>query len=505
MRYTKKNYIILPSLLILAIHIYVPVACGQQVHTPGWQLLDLSKNGVMGISADLAYEKLLIGKNGVPVVVALIDGGVDTGHHELSSVLWQNKDEIPGNGKDDDNNGYIDDLHGWNFLGSAKGSFQQDNYDVVRQLRISTKGSLEADQLKNSIKESRLGAEQDLEEAKATVAAIDTIIDNIGTLNPTLVDLKKYRYRNYAEEQQLIKIVSALRQKPDLSSYRKHLLSLMDKSANELNYSLNIEYNPRKDKQFRIPFNGNSDVQGPWAVHGSHVAGIIAGRTIGVAKNNVKLMILRVVPAGDYLDEDMARAIRYATDNGAKVINISAGKSGSTNPTQIESAVQYAMNKDVLIVHASGNYGQLLEKGYYPRATDSRRGKANAWIEVGASSSSNDSTILLKASNYGKAVVDVFAPGANIRSCSPNNGYTEQSGTSMAAPIVAGIAGVLRSYYPTFSAEKIREIILGSVNHINYRVLTSSGIMVPFMDVCSSGGIANLYRALKQAERLKEQ
>lgn len=456
----------------------------------------------MGISSDLAYQELLQGRTGVPVVVAVIDGGIDTSHLELSPVLWRNSAEIPGNGKDDDNNGYVDDVHGWNFMGSKKGSFQQDNYDLVRLLRQSTKGSAEAEQLQASVNDNRRRVQQELQETKITIEALEAIVEGIGNPNPSLADFKNYHYSNYVQEQQLLLIVAALKYNFDLPAYREHLQSIVSKATDELKYSLNISYNPRNGKEFSNPFNGNGDVQGPWAVHGSHVAGIIAGRAVGVAKNNVQLMILRTVPTGDFLDADMARAIRYAADNGAKVINISAGKSGSTDPGQLEAAVRYAMDKDVLIIHASGNSGELLEQGYYPRAAYNDGKKAKAWVEVGASGPENDSTLILKASNYGKSVVDVFAPGVKIRSCSPGNGYSKQSGTSMAAPVVSGIAAVLRSYFPELNAEKVCEAILDSVQKINYKIQIPNGIMVPFTETCAAGGVANLYLAVQLAQKL---
>jgi len=498
----KFKHFFLSLVVLLAIHIYSPMVCAQAVQGGSWQMLDLKKDRVMGISANLAFETLLGHRSALPVIVAVIDGGVDTLHKELKNILWRNAGEVANNRIDDDHNGYVDDVHGWNFLGSPKSSFQYDNYDLIRNLRSAPKGTTEAEQLQLTLEGSRKLVQQDINDTKATIAAVDSIVAGIRKSNPTVDDFKNYRYLDYAQEQQLLLIVAALKYRPDVVAYRKHLQSVLNKLMDDLNYSLNINYNPRQGKEFRQPFNGNSDVQGPWALHGSHVAGIIAGRSVGVAKNNVKLMILRTVPTGDYLDNDMAKAIRYAADNGAKVINISAGKSGVRDPDLIEAAIRYAMDKDVLIVHASGNYGQLLEQGYYPQSTYKQGGKAKAWIEVGASGPTNDSTLILKASNYGKSVVDVFAPGVNIRSCAIGNEYSEQSGTSMAAAVVSGIAAVLRSYYPGFTAEKISKIILDSCQEVGHKVEASNGIMIPFTETCVSGGIVNLYRALRLAETL---
>jgi subtilisin family serine protease len=505
MKLRERKYIVLPLIVLLYTLLDLPGVSAQPLLKAGWHLGDRQIDQVMGISAERAYSILLPERTGIPVVVALIDSGVDTAHRDLSSVLWRNPGEIPGNGKDDDHNGYVDDVHGWNFMGSENGSFQNDNYDLIRQFRQSKPGSKEARDLQRTINDRRLNVQHEQEEAKQTLEALAEIVAGIGKLNPTIADFRNYRYRDHLQQMQLLKIVAALKQMPDLVAYQAYLQSRFDLANTQLNYALNSSYNPRKGETFNDPFSGNGDIQGAWTIHGTHVAGIIAGRTVGVAKESVRLMVLRTIPAGDYLDADMARAIRYAADNGAKVINISAGKIGAMRPELIEAAIKYAMDKDVLIVHAAGNHGQQLKEGYYPRRIDREGNKAKAWLEVGASGPVIDSTLVLQASNYGKAVVDLLAPGFKIHSCSPGNGYAEESGTSMAAPVVSGIAAVLRSQYPKLTAEKICEIIMGSVCKVDFLVRAPNGEMVPLTEICAAGGIANLYKAMKNIEKLKEQ
>ena len=484
-------------------------AIGQEIKKNNWQHLDPQRDSVMGISSDRAYGEKLRGRTGVPVIVAVIDGGLDTAHRDFQGLLWRNPGEIPGNGKDDDHNGYIDDVHGWNFLGSAKGSFQYDNLDLVRQLRTAVKASnrKQASQFREELAQKRASWRQIREASEKDLDVLRRMLDGISNPNPQEKDFRAYRYKNPAEQQLLLRIVAGFKQGLDFGTFRDALESRYRNAREQLDYWQNPDYDPRKDKAFRRPFYGNGDVQGPLSGHATHVAGIIAAKGVspeggrGIAQN-VRLMVLRTVPTGDYLDEELALAIRYAADQGAKVINVSIGKSTALQPELIDAAVQYAMDKDVLIVHAVGNLGKLLEQGAYPKKNYQNGGQAKAWIEVGASGMKDDANLLFRASNYGKAVVDVFAPGVGINSCVSGNGYAYLSGTSMAAPVVSGMAAVLRSYYPYLSASQIRQIILESVTKVNHPVKTSDGQMIPFSETCASGGVVNLNNAVGSAEKM---
>jgi subtilisin family serine protease len=510
MKSNKENCIALAMAALISILLWSgTVACGQDTCKNYWQHLDLKKDGFFGISSERAYQTLLKGKTGIPVVVAIIDGGVDTGHRDLKGVLWRNKKEIPDNGKDDDHNGYIDDINGWNFLGSVKGSFQYDNSDMVRQLRRARKeGKVdEVNRLQLALDKRRREIRGVLVSSKKELELITLIVSGIGKNSPGLQDFRKYRYRNLEEEKLLLKIVANFKQPGDFDRYRSYLETQYEQAIEQLRYWENEDYDPRKAKSFRKPFYGNADVKGPQAFHATHVAGLIGANNnteelqIGVART-AELMVLRVVPTGDFLDSEMASAIRYAADNGARVINISAGKSGSGDPALLDSAVRYAMEKDVLIVHASGNAGKALEKSAsYPMRYYSSGEHANAWIEVGASGPKDDASLLYAMTNYGRMAVDVFAPGVELYSCAPENRYAAYSGTSMATPIVTGIAAVLRSYYPELNAVEICEIIKQSVSKVDHAVKVPRGAMLPFREVCSSGGIVNLYNAVQAAER----
>jgi subtilisin family serine protease len=298
----------------------------------------------------------------------------------------------------------------------------------------------------------------------------------------------------------------------------------------EYKYQLNVDYDPRAklvgDNYANINerFYGNNDVKGPDAVHGTHVAGIIGAvrdNTIGMdgVSNHVKIMIVRCVPNGDERDKDVANAIRYAVDNGAKVINMSFGKYYGTNKEAVDEAVKYAMNRDVLIIHAAGNEGANLKgKQHFPvRKYADKSGEAKAWIEVGASQTDMQPAFF---SNYGKKDVDLFAPGYRIYSTTPGNQYQLLDGTSMASPVVTGCAALIRAYYPQLSAEQVKSILMNSVTKVSMKVKTpvddekkekanekgkeyKSGT-IKYSKLCKSGGIVNVYNAVKLADTMKK-
>lgn len=482
---------------------------GQEAHKKNWQHLDLDADRIFGVSADKAYRKLGT-KKGVKVIVAIIDGGVDTTHEALKGKFWTNSLEIPGNQIDDDKNGYIDDIHGWNFLGSTKGSFQFDNFDLIRQLRWAKEKSdtsAETKELKQQVNDKRAAVQDLLNKATRERELLNEIISHIGKTIPSENDFRNYRYKSFEQERFLVKLVRELK-RIDLNTFTENLSKVADGYKEQLKYWLNLDYNPRAGNDFLQPYYGNADVMGTLSYHATHVAGIIAGTEIGSShgvkgiSRNVQIMILRTIGTGDILDTEMAKAIRYATDNGAKVINISAGKRTSTNSDVIDKAVQYAMQKDVLIVHGCGNESMnLQQQRYYPRKDYQTGGRAMAWLEVGGADQINDESLLSLSSNYGKTVVDVFAPGVNIYSCVPDNRYAYLTGTSMATPVVSAVAAVIRSYYPKLSAETVKNIIMESVKKVKHSVKTLEGTLIPFTETCATGGIVNLYDALELATK----
>ncbi|MBB5637833.1 subtilisin family serine protease [Pedobacter cryoconitis] len=460
-----------------------------------WQNLDLKKDGVFGMSTEKAYTELLKNRTGVFVPVAIIDGGVDIEHEDLKGAIWTNKNEIPNNKIDDDHNGYVDDIHGWNFMGSGKGSFHFDNIDLVRELRkeiMKDPNSTKTKELQHQLDDKRVPLESGLTVVERQRKILNNISKQIGKKYPDIKEFENYKYNNAEEEDVLIMVIKGLKEYPD---YRRKFEEEYNLYKDQLNYWSNINYDPRAgNSEFEGRYYGNGDVKGLLPVHGTHVAGIIAAnRNNGLGVKGVAaqalIMPLLAIPEGDALDKDEANAIRYAVDNGAKVINISAGKASSPDRAVVDSAVQYAMNKDVLIVHAAGNAGMDVEVStVFPCRQYLSGGEAGAWIEVAASGFIDDKTIVPWFSNYGGKTVDVFAPGLQIKSTWWPEKYSTENGTSMAAPMVSGLAALIRSYYPKLSALQVKNIIMNSV--IKREILK---------DKCISGGVVNVYEALKLA------
>jgi len=498
-----------------------------------WQNLDLKTDSIFGISTEKAYKELLKGKKSTKVIVAVNDGGVEATHEDLKRIMWVNTKEIAGNGKDDDKNGYADDIHGWNFIGGPKESINYETLELTRLVRknqarfANTTDANVAEKDKKDweeFKAQRADLETQLAEAKQGLAgisgfknALDGVVKKIGKENPTLEDIKNFKPSSEVEGRIQNILISQLANASFKDFYEDQIVEGLDYYTRQAEYNLNIDYDPRaivgdNPDDAKEKFYGNNDVAGPDAMHGSHVAGIIAAdRTnnlgiMGVA-DNVAIMGVRCTPNGDERDKDVANAVRYAVDNGAKVINMSFGKAYSWDKAVVNEAMKYAASKDVLIVQAAGNENKNIDvENNFPNHKDLDEKTIASWITVGASGPKNDETLKASFSNFGKTQVDVFAPGVQIYSTVPGSKYKNLNGTSMASPVVAGLAGLIRSYYPKLTAAQVKEIIVKSVTKVNHNVSYKKGedenaetVSVPFSDLCISGGIVNAYEALKLA------
>jgi subtilisin family serine protease len=527
--YFTKNKLSLKGAIVVAVFATFPIFAFAQ--KPNWQNLDLKKDSTFGISTEKAYTELLKGKKFTPVVVGVLDGGVDFNHEDLKTVIWANKKEKAGNGKDDDKNGYVDDIRGWNFLGSAKGSIDHETLELTRLVRRDKAkyDSLNISDLKpadlpayEAYSAMKIEYDEKLNEAQNVVANIqgfkgivDGIVKTIGKPEPTLQDLTAFKPGNELETRVRSILMEQLKEDSFKDFYDAQIVKGLEHYQNELDYNLNLKYDPRpalvgdnyNDSNERS--YGTSDIQGPDASHGTHVSGIIAANrtnTIGIkgVADHVLIMGVRAVPDGDERDKDVANSIRYAVDNGAKVLNMSFGKAYSWDKKVVDDAVKYAMSKDVLLIQAAGNDNKNIDsaKNFPSRKYESGE-TAAAYIVVGASGFTNDSTLKASFSNYGKTAVDVFAPGVQINSTVPGSKYERYDGTSMASPVVAGLAALIRSYYPKLSAIQVKDIIMKSVVKVDHNVSLKVGEetkSLPFSDLCISGGIINAYDALKMAD-----
>ena len=481
-----------------------------------WSHLDPIQDTVPGMSVDRAYAEVVRKRKGSPVVVAIIDSGIDLAHEDLQDLLWKNPGEIAGDGLDNDQNGYIDDVHGYNFLGESY-------YEQMEFVRIVSKklGDVTLQQ------KAKAHLEPKLTEAKKAVlqyqqieqlvrTAHQTIQKKLGKESYKLEDLENYTPQNEAEEQVLGLLAQVMAMGQDIPTALTDLQEGISYFQSQLAYNLNLAFDGRTpvgDNPYDIKDlgygNGNPSHQLEEESHGTHVAGILAANRAnkkgvkGVAKN-VKLMALRTVPDGDEYDKDIALAIRYAVDQGAKVINASFGKKFSTNASWVQDALRYAAAKDVLFVHAAGNDGldlDIPENSNYPNDAYSLNGTASEdnYLSVGALTPSYGPDMIASFSNYGKKGVDLFAPGDEIYSTLPNSNYGVEGGTSMAAPAVAGMAALIRSLYPQLTAVQVKRIILDSGLSVPMKVRVGEQEF-SLAELCVSGKIANLYTALLLAD-----
>lgn len=487
-----------------------------------WGHLDLQADTIPGMSIDKAYTEIIKNKKGKKVIVAVLDSGMDLTHEDLDGVLWTNTKEIKGNGKDDDNNGYIDDIHGYNFLGESYN--EQLEYARILKLNLGdatlrTKAKTELDEKHQKDLQNKQQYEQILQAVKNADAAIKK---ELGKETYTKKDLTSIKTEDEAMQQNISVLMQMFTFADSIPEVFEELNGGIKHFTESLNYNLNVDFDGRKDVGDN-PYdltdigygNGNPQAIGEDESHGTHVAGIIAAErnnrkgANGIA-NNVAIMSIRAVPNGDEYDKDIALGIRYAVDNGAKIINCSFGKSFSPNAQWVYDAIKYAASKDVLIVHAAGNDGEDLDNMANPNFPNDQVNNgaeiSDNVITVGALGSKYGSEVLASYSNYGKINVDVFAPGTDIYSTVPNNEYEFMPGTSMASPAVAGVAALIRSQYPKLTASQVKKIILQSGLTLKTPIILGGDAskISSFDKISTSGKIVNAYNALILASQISK-
>jgi subtilisin family serine protease len=509
----------------------------------GWHLLDKAKDGYSGISLEKAYE-FVKSKNikGKTVVVAVIDSGIDTLHEDLKPVLWVNPKEIPGNGIDDDKNGYVDDVNGWNFIGGKDGrNLKQDSYEGARvyhkykekfeKIDPTTLTGEEAETYKMWAKakakiEGDSGGGADLfmlKTALKNAEKSDSVI-RLGMKKDVYTgnDLDTFTAVSQAEKNAKAGFLYLFRANKMMETTNKEFIEGFGEYVNM--ESKKAEAKDKAPENFRAAitgdneedindkFYGNADVMASTPFHGTHVAGIIGavrnnGTGIDGVADNVRIMAVRAVPDGDEHDKDIALAIRYAVDNGAQIINMSFGKDYSPQKKWVDEAVRYANSKGVLLVHAAGNDAKDVDvQDNFPSPVYfGSREKAENWITVGASGDAAAGGLTASFSNYGKKEVDVFAPGVKIYSTIPGgNTYGDAQGTSMASPVVAGTAAFLKSYFPKLSPKQLKYCIEKSAQ-VPAEPVKKPGTdeMVPMSELAVTGGVINVYEAAKIAATLQ--
>lgn len=526
---------IIGTVLLSAFFYSVGIAQGKK-SPENWQNADFETDKIMGMSVEKAYT-LLKGRTSKTVIVAVLDSGIDINHEDLKDIIWRNPKEIPNNNIDDDKNGYVDDVYGWNFIGGKDGKHvSQDTKESAREYkRLSAKYENKTDEeikklsktekaeyekykkVKNKFLTERAQMEQTLKIYEILKKGIEQIIRDFEDKELTPSTLEKYETGNdplkVMAKQTLAQSMAEGEKADDVLKEITKGYEYIDKM---IKYKLNPDFDPRSivgdNYADQLEKNyGNNDVIGPDASHGTHVAGIIAAvrnNNIGINGicDNVRIMVVRVIPDGDERDKDVANAIRYAVDNGASIINMSFGKDVSFNKKVVDDAVKYAISKDVLLVHAAGNSSLDLDKeDNFPNKRYEAGKKAEAWLEVGASSWQGGKNKVGSFSNYGQKNVDVFAPGVGIYSTIPGSKYERFDGTSMASPSTAGVAALLRAYFPELTAVQVKEIIMKSVTPIKETTIKpgTQNEEIPFSKLCVSGGVVNAYKAVQLALKTK--
>lgn len=461
------------------------------------------------------------------IVVAVIDSGVDIEHEDLKGQLWVNEDEVPDNGIDDDNNGYIDDVHGWSFISGPNGDVEFDNLEFTRvygELKkrfesVDEKSVQKSDksdyerylvmkrQFDNRVSNARAELEELTEIAEVYTFAKQQMDRIFEGQDYTVQDVKSLQSESEEALQLRDFVVFALE-----NDFDTMLEEGLRQLSNTVLYSYNLNLDSRSivgdnPNDLSERFYGSNRVEGPSADHGTHVAGIIAAaRSNGVGIDGIaagaRIMAVRAVPDGDERDKDVANAIRYAVDNGAHIINMSFGKSYSPQKSLVDEAVRYAESKGVLLVHAAGNSSRNNDKSdNFPNARYTDTGElCSTWIEVGASGPSTDA-LVAEFSNYGRKTVDLFAPGVDVESTMPNDAYAPNSGTSMAAPVVSGVAALVWSYHPELTAAELKEILIESGTNLrsNRVYYPGSDKKTRFKKLSRSGSVVNAYNALQLA------
>jgi subtilisin family serine protease len=502
-----------------------------------WYLRDPQQDKTPGVGATRTYAELLKGRVPTTVVVAVIDSGIDTAHVDLKPVLWRNPREIPGNGIDDDKNGYIDDIHGWNFLGGKDGrNISVETLEVTRvvaklgprfagktsaQIKAADKADyatyLRAKKAYDAKRKELTEQVQQTEQMAGPMSQMFTMLKS--QLGVEKIDTAVMR-QLVAKSAQMAPIYEFMKESgvADTDAMVAELTNGTKELREQLEYGLNTKFNARADIVKDNPDDvtqrdyGNADVTGPDALHGTHVAGIIAAArdnnlgVQGIAGAPVRVMSVRAVPNGDERDKDVANAIRYAVDNGAQIINMSFGKEFSPQRSAVEAAYKYAEAKGVLLVHAAGNEDDNLDVvPHYPAAFYLNGGVPTNLLTVGASGPTDDENLPANFSNYSKRQVDVFAPGVGIYSTLPGSKYGPESGTSMAAPVTAGVAAVLKSYFPNLTAADLKRIIRQSaqVHHTQVLVPGGGGKKADFTTLSATGGVVDLYTAVQLALQLE--
>ncbi len=541
--------------LIASCTVSKKVNSAKQEDDKAWYKKDYTQDGIPGISLNKWELDNKGKKNNNNLIVAVIDTQLDTNHEDLQGQLWTNPNEIPNNNIDDDKNGYIDDINGWNYLTTKSNNYTVwYNFESVRIIR-KYRGKFEGKKIEEINKE-------DHNNFKEYLRAVDRyeadrnyhknwleVLNYSANLFPKVKDTLKYFFpKEDYTYQQLDSLYTKYKTNDKTFRQRrldndKDLGALIDFMKLQIDYDQGslekiIENREQVDSLYNKSYNINFDhrnfigddpnklennygsnklnltIKGirKYNTHNTEVSGIIAANpdnSTGIRgfSKNIKIMPLVTSCSGDEEDKDIALAIRYAVDNGAKVINMSFYKEFSLHLDWVLEAIKYAEKNNVLVVGIAGNDSLDIDSNpKYPNDSDYQnpREVSDNFINVGSITNKVDSTMVSSFSNYGKQNVDLFAPGSDVYTTIPDNRYQTDSGTSLAAPMVSGTAALIWLYYPNLSVQEVKQIILNSGSEYDIEVLVPNGDgkKVPFKELSKSGRVLNVYNAMKMAKEM---
>ncbi|WP_437369919.1 S8 family serine peptidase [Maribacter litoralis] len=497
-----------------------------------WLIKDIQKDTIPGISLSKAAEELLIDKNGTDVIVAIIDMPIKIDHKALKNNIWKNTNEIAGNHIDDDQNGYIDDIHGWNFIGNSKNeNIIFMHYEFTRFLIAEKMGLPLRPKLASQLPRAQKVYNERMEYAEENLLRVKKMDSFYYSTKNTLSSLFPDRIINddkldslSLSNPELQEAIELHRMYQDENIDDSYVNNMMLKAEKRIDIQLNLDYDDRaiigddvNNLNNRDYGNNNVSHNTEILTHGTKMAGVIVSsfgeESLQDIMKHIKIMPLPISGLGGENDKDMALAIRYAADNGANIINISSGKYFSLHEDWVHDAIKYAESKDVLIVVSSGNVGIDLDaepKYRYPN-DNSPTGHteiSNNFMRIGTSNYTLDSTFVHPATNYGKTEVDIFAPGEEIYTATSikNEDYAYGSGTSEAAAVVSKSAAIIKCYYPKLKAHQIKDILLKTGVQYNIEVSmkdsSDNNIKIPFNELSKTGSVVNVYNALILAESL---
>lgn len=521
-----------------------------------WYQKDAAEDTIPGISLNKWYNQNKK-KSKRDIIVAILDTQLDVNHEDLKGQFWVNSKEIPNNGIDDDGNGYIDDINGWNFTSNKKQDYVVwGNFACVRIIRKwgpvfkdKNEDQIAAAELPNFKEYQRALKVYEkessdynnwLKSSRYSVALFPIVKDSLKHYFPKedytyqqldslykiyKINDKTFRQRREDNDRDIGALIGFMKFRfENNENTMEKMLDTEREIDSIVNRNLNLNFNDRAvigdnpnvlekgygSGSISISKKGFKNLQG----HCTKVAGIIGANrnnNLGIKgfSDRIKLMPLNISYSGDENDKDIAMAIYYAVDNGAKVINMSFGKDFSSNQQWVSDALKYAEKHDVLVVHSAGNdRSNTDEFRNYPSDVnfDGTSEICNNFINVGSTSKKPDSKFVSPFSNYGKQNVDLFAPGQEIYTTTKDNSYGSDSGTSLAGPMVSGTAALIWSYYPKLTAVEIKQIILESGTPYNLEVIVpgTKDKKVPFSDLSKSGKVLNAYNAMILAEKVSK-